>query len=108
MSEDRSQARLRAKNVPILDSFEFAGVNVVPARVDFDVWWNANGPGQALGDGEAVPDTNPAAFRGRFRPARSTGRFSGSELGFRFRSNPGASSDEGYAEIGTEKNGSFL
>jgi hypothetical protein len=37
------------------------------------------------------------------------GSFSGSELGFRFRSNPGASSDpQGYAEIGTERNGSFL
>ena len=42
-------------------------------------------------------------------PARSTGQFSGAELGFSFVSKRGASTDPlGYAQIGTERNGVFL
>lgn len=89
------------------DSFQFAGANVSPATVDFRVRWDAVGPAEDLGSGAPDP-VDPGAFLGRFRPARAVGRFSGSELGFRFHSNPGASSDQGYAEIGTERNGSFL
>jgi hypothetical protein len=100
--------RLRARGVPVIDSFQFGGANVFPATVDFDVRWDAVGPAEELGKGEGVDPTDPAAFLGRFAPARSVGRFSGSQLGFRFRSNPGASSDQGYAQIGTERNGSFL
>jgi hypothetical protein len=55
-----------------------------------------------------VPATDPAAFLGMFAPARSTGQFSGAELGFSFVSKRGASSDLGYAQIGTERNGVFL
>lgn len=86
----------------------FTGANVFPSTVDFDVRWDAVGPFEDLGKGEEVDPTDPAAFLGRFAPARAVGRFSGSELGFRFQSDPGASSDRGYAQIGTERNGSFL
>jgi hypothetical protein len=34
--------------------------------------------------------------------------FSGAELGFSFVTKRGASSDLGYAQIGTERNGVFL
>lgn len=81
---------------------------MIPATVDLDVRWDAVGPPEDLGSGKEVDPTDPAAFLGRFAPARAIGRFSASEIAFRFRSDPGASSDRGYAEIGTERNGSFL
>ncbi|MGH2547174.1 MAG: hypothetical protein ACRDHJ_09900 [Actinomycetota bacterium] len=92
----------------MIDSFQFGSPNVIPATVDLAVRWDAVGPAEDLGSGGGVDPSDPAAFLGRFSPARAVGRFSGSELGFRFRSNPGGSSDQGYAEIGTERNGSFL
>jgi hypothetical protein len=55
-----------------------------------------------------VPVTDPAAFLGRFPEARATGSFSGSEVGFSFRSNPGADTDGTSAEFGPERNGVFL
>ena len=98
-----------AKDVPVIDTFQFAGAFLVPATVSFLIKWEATGPSPKLGSGKAVRPKNPAAFRGTFAPARSTGRFSGAELGFSFVSKPGASSEErGYAEIGTERNGVFL
>lgn len=44
---------------------------------------------------------------GRFAIGRSTAAFEGSEFGFSFRSDPGASSDRGWAELGRERNGVF-
>jgi hypothetical protein len=97
-----------AKDVPVIDTFEFGGSFLVPATVSFLVEWEATGPSQNLGSGKAVGPKNPAAFRGTFARARSTGRFSGAELGFSFVSMPDANSERGYAEIGTERNGVFL
>lgn len=108
MSRRGTQVRLRARDVPIIDTFQFAGVNSLPATVDFGVEWDAVGPAEDLGSGAEVDPTDPAAFLGTFSPARATGNFSGSAMGFRFTSTPGASSDLGYAEFGTERNGSFL
>ena len=108
MNDERTEARLRAEEVPVIDSFQFAGANVVPATVEIDVSWEATGPVERLGSGNGVGPTDPAAFRGHFAPARAVGRFSGSGPAFRFSSNGGASSDDGYAEIGAERNGSFL
>ena len=98
-----------AKDVPVIDTFQYAGTFLVPATVSFEVEWEATGPPKKLGSGNAVPPTDPAAFLGTFASARSTGRFSGAELGFSFVSKPGASSERGgYAEIGKERNGVFL
>ena len=108
MSRDGKRARLRAKDLPVIDTFQFANPFLVPSTVSFKVEWEATGPPEELGSGNAVPPTDPAAFLGTFAPARSTGQFSGTELGFSFASKPGASSDLGYAEIGTERNGVFL
>ena len=108
MSRDGRRALLAAKDVPVIDTFQFAGPFLVPATVSFEVKWEATGPPKKLGSGKAVRPKDPAAFRGTFAPARSTGRFSGAELGFSFVSKPGASSERGYAEIGTERNGVFL
>ena len=109
MSRDGRRALLAAKDVPVIDTFQYAGPFLVPATVSFEVKWEATGPPKKLGSGKAVGPKNPAAFRGTFARARSTGRFSGAELGFSFVSKPGASSERGgYAEIGTERNGVFL
>ena len=108
MSRDGRRALLAAKDVPVIDTFQFANPFLVPATVSFRVKWEATGPPEELGSGNAVPPTDPAAFLGTFAPARSTGRFSGAELGFSFVSKPGANTERGYAELGTERNGVFL
>ena len=108
MSRDGRRAVVAAKDVPVIDTFQFAGTFLVPATVSFLVEWEATGPSHKRGSGKAVRPKNPAAFRGTFAPARSTGRFSGSELGFSFESKPGANTERTYAEIGTERNGDFL
>lgn len=103
---DDGVGRLRARRVPIIDTFQFAGVNSTPSTVDIDVTWRKTGPFEQHGDGDAVPAADPAAFLGRFARARATGRFEGSGLGFAFEAT--GNSDAGYAEIGVERNGSFL
>jgi hypothetical protein len=108
VSHDGRRARLRARRVSVIDSFQFGGPISVPATVNLDVTWEATGDRQPRGGGSAVPPTDPAAFLARFATARSTASLSGSELGFSFRSNPGASTDRGFAEMGTERNGVFL
>ena len=108
MSRNGRRAIVEVKDVPVIDTFQFANAFLVPSTVSFKIEWEATGPPEPLGSGNAVPPTDPAAFLGTFAPARSTGRFSGVELGFSFASKRGASTDLGYAEFGTERNGVFL
>ena len=108
MSRNGRRASVEVKDVPVIDTFQFANAFLVPSTVSFKIEWEATGPPEQLGSGNAVPPTDPAAFLGTFAPARSTGQFSGAELGFSFASKGGASTDFGYAEIGTERNGVFL
>ena len=103
------RAVLHVRNLPVIDTFQFFGPSDTPALLDINVEWEATGPPEELGSGNMVPATDPAAFLGTFAPARSTGQFSGAELGFSFASKRGASTDPlGYAQIGTERNGVFL
>lgn len=108
MSGNGRRAIVDARDVPVIDTFQFGGAFLVPSTVSFRIEWEATGPPQPLGSGNTVPPTDPAAFLGDFAPARSTGRFSGAELGFSFESKPGVSTDLGYAQFGTERNGVFL
>jgi hypothetical protein len=108
VSRDGRQATLRAQNVAVVDSFQFLGPVNVPASVSFSIRWEASGDFQRRGRGSVVAPTDRAAFLGSLADARSTGSFSGTELGFSFRSNPGVSTDRGYAELGTHRNGVFL
>jgi hypothetical protein len=108
VSRNGRSVALRIEDTSVLDSFQFGGPISVPATISLTVRWEATGEPQPRGKGSAVPATDPAAFTARFAAARSTASFSGSELGFRFRSNPGVSTDRGYAEIGPERNGTFL
>ncbi len=99
-------ARLHARGVPQVDTFVFAGSNHVSATVELEVRWEAIGPVADLGSGDSVPADDPAAFSGRFAPARATAEIEGLELGFAFEGE--ATSDLGYAQLGVERNGVFL
>ena len=92
----------------VIDTFQFANTFQVPATVSFKIEWEAIGPSMQLGLGNTVPPTDPAAFLAIVARARSTGHFSGAELGFSFVSKGRATTDLGYAQIGTERNGMFL
>jgi hypothetical protein len=112
MTGNGKQAHLHARGVPLIESYALFGtpspLGTVsnPATVDLEVDWRATGPAVPRGSGPAGPPAE--AFLGSFAPARATGTFSGSELGFEFTTNGRASSDGAYAEIGSERNGSFL
>jgi hypothetical protein len=108
VSPDRRHAVLHLRDLPLIDTFTFLGPHDTPAVLDMAIEWEALEDPIALGSGATVPPTDPAAFLGSFARARSTAYFAGHQLGFSFKSDPGVSSDDGYAEIGTERNGVFL
>jgi len=108
VSGRQRRARLHLSDFPLIDQFTFLGPNDTPAVLSMTIEWEALEDRVALGSGDEVPLTDPAAFRGRFAKARSTAHFSGRQLGFSFESDPGVSTDKGYAEIGRERNGIFL
>jgi hypothetical protein len=108
VSQDGRRATLEAHRLAVIDSFQFFGPNTVPATVSFRISWEATGSRQVRGRGREVPPTHPAAFLGSLLNARSDGWFSGSEIGFRFWSEPGADTDGTFAELGFERNGTFL
>jgi hypothetical protein len=106
---DNRGAVLQVKNLPVIDTFQFFGPHSTPALVDFRAVWEATGPAVSRGSGDAVPPTDPAAFVGEIAPAVSRLRCSGDELGFEFKSKRGATTAAGgWAQIGTERNGSFI
>jgi hypothetical protein len=107
VSHDGRRATLEARNLPVVDSFQFGGPFMVPAEVSFHITWEATGAPQLRGKGATVPPTDPAAFLGRFARARSKASFQGSALGFSFRSES-ATTDGGYASMGPERNGEAL
>jgi hypothetical protein len=106
VSHGGRRATLDARDVCVLDSFQFLGPTIVPATVSFKVRWEATGPREIRGKGPAVPATDPAAFLGRFVEAKATGSFSGSEVGFSFTGR--GDTDGTFAELGPERNGVFL
>jgi hypothetical protein len=105
----QKRARLHLRDLPLIDTFTFFGPSDTPAVLNMTIEWDALEDPVDLGSGAAVAATDPAAFLGSLARARSTAHFSARQLGFSFRSDPGASSESGgYAEIGTERNGVFL
>jgi hypothetical protein len=107
-SRDGRYATLDVKRIEVIDGFTFGSPTGTPAAVSLRVQWTATGPIVERGRSGAVPATDPAAFRGEFAVARSTATISGSGFGFSFRTNAGVSTDGTFAEIGRERNGSFL
>jgi hypothetical protein len=108
VSHDLRHAVLHLRDLPLIDTFTFFGPSDTPAVLSMAIEWEALAEPVALGSGAAVPPSDPAAFLGSFAKARSTAHFWGRQLGFSFKSDPGVSSDAGYAELGTERNGVFL
>jgi hypothetical protein len=108
ISHDGRRLVLDAEDIGVIDSFQFFGANSTPATLSMHVEWRATGPFMDRGKGNGVPPTDPAAFSARFAVARSTAAFTGSEFGFSFRSNPGVSTDRGFAEMGRARNGVFV
>jgi hypothetical protein len=97
------------KNLPVIDTFQFFGPNDTPALVDFRAEWEASGPAVPRGSGDTVPPTDATAFLGKIAPAVSMLSCRGKELGFEFKADRGASSARGgWAQIGRERNGSFI
>jgi hypothetical protein len=107
VSRNRRRAVLEVHDIPVLDSFQFGGPNQTPAMVSFRIEWRATGPTTPRGKGATVPADDQGAFLGDLAVARSTGSFSGSEFGFAFSSDE-ATTDRGYAQLGTVRNGTFL
>jgi hypothetical protein len=108
VSANMKTATLHMEDVSLIDSFVFLGENSVPATVSFDITWTGVGARHHFKPGSDDP-TDPTNFDGKFRFGVATGTFSGSNSdGFSFTSDPGASSEGVFAEIGTESNGSFI
>lgn len=102
-----SRARLNVANLPMPDTFQFANNVSVAAQISVDVTWRATSDRVRRGFGDAVPPDDFGAFLGDFAEASCTGRASGAETGFSFRT--GTLSEDGFfAELGPERNGSFL
>jgi hypothetical protein len=107
ISDDGRHVRIHASNVASIDTLELGGSAAIPARVTWSMEWHATGSFAPLGRGKRAHAKDPDAFTGNFAPAFASGTFAGSELGFSFKSNPGANTTRGFAEVGFEKNGSF-
>ena len=70
-----------AKDVPVIDTFQFAGTFLVPATVSFLVKWEATGPQKKLGSGKAVRAEEPCGLPRHIR----TGPFHRTVFGRRTR-----------------------
>jgi hypothetical protein len=108
VSHDGRKAILDVEDLEVIDSFTFGSGIGTPTSLSYHIEWRATGPFVDRGKGTAVAPTDPAAFLARFAVARSIAEFDASEFGFGFRSDPGLSSDRGFAEMGRERNGVFL
>jgi hypothetical protein len=105
VSRDGRRAVLDARDVPVIDSFQFFGPNQIAATASFRIEWRAIGPFEERGEGRSVPETDIAAFSGDIARAASRITATGEEWGFEFRSQ--GDTDGGYAQIGRTRNGIF-
>lgn len=108
VSDDGRRAVLDVEDIQVIENYRVFGPNSTPAALSFHIEWQATDPFVDRGKDGMVPPTDPAAFLARFAVARSTAEFEVSEFGFSFRSDPGVSTDQGFAEMGRERNGFFL
>ena len=111
LSTPISDIVLEVENLGVIDSFAFgdpAFLEGTPGTVSLRAEWRATGPAVQRGKDSSVPPTDPAAFVGQFAVAESSAVIEASEFGFKFRSNPDVDTTRTFAEIGSERNGSFL
>ena len=110
-TRDDDTATIALTDFPVVDSFQiFSGVEV-SATVTYDLTWTASGRVRHLRPGSSDP-TDPTNLAGAFRFAIATGNFAGTSLtmagGEPFSFEGSGSSEPFWAEMGTERNGSFL
>jgi len=108
LSDGGRRAVLDVEDIQIIESYRLFAPTTTPATLSFHIEWQATGPFVNRGLDATVAPTDPAAFLARFAVARSIAEFEVSEFGFSFRSDPGVSTDRGFAEMGHERNGVFL
>lgn len=116
VNRDLKEATLHIENADAVDDLQrFGGANI-PATVSLDITWTAAGPQHHYKPGSTDP-TDPTNFDGKFRIAVATGTLSGSNAeGFSFTTVGNVSTEKissvlgisGWAEMGIERNGSFL
>jgi hypothetical protein len=102
VSPDGKTATLTVTNLPVFDDLQGGEA----ATLSFTVQWTATGSAHHFSRGSNDPLSRKFFVGDFFLNTTATGSFSGSEQGFSFQSDPGASSV--WAEIGTEKNGSYI
>ncbi len=102
-----TQARLRLRGQPLVDSIAFGEPIGLSARADIDISWRATAPAVERGFGTSVPPEDPGAFEASFADALATGTAKAERIGFSFQTNRMDSSGF-FAEIGREANGAFL
>lgn len=100
-------ATLRLDAQPLVDTVTFGGDLHIASQVDVDVVWRATGEPTARGEGADAEPTSPAAFEGEFAEADSAGAVRGTQTGFSFSSER-LDADAFFAEMGRERNGTFL
>ncbi len=100
-------ARLLLRNLPLVETFEFGGPLAIAAQVDVDVRWQATGDFIERGEGADADPTSRAAFTGNFAEADCTGWVSGVQTGLSFETGK-LTAEDFYAQMGPERNGSFL
>lgn len=97
--------RLRVREIPVVDSTFFLGPGNTFATASFDLTWTASGPVEHFRPLSSDPK-DPTNFAGEFRSAVVAGSFTVFEGDVTFT---GTVSSEGiFAEMGRERNGSFL
>ena len=116
VSDDLKAVTLHVADATVVDTRQRFGDANVPATISLDVTWTSAGPPHHHTPGSTDP-MDPTNFDGKFRIAQAAGTVSGSNAeGFSFRtvgtiSSAGVSSVlgiPGWAEMGIERNGSFL
>lgn len=102
---DGDTARLRVREIPVVDNTFFLGPGNTFATASFDLTWTASGPVEHFRPLSSDPK-DPTNFAGEFRAAVVAGSFTVFEGDVTFT---GTASSEGiFAEMGRERNGSFL
>ena len=107
MSHGGRFAKLKIRDLCLVETFEFGGPFCFPGRINCDVVWKATSDRVERGFGDTVPPGDFGAFKGRFADARCIAKASAREIGFAFKTGK-LDSDGFYASIGPEKNGVFL
>lgn len=103
----RRRAGFRVRDLALVETFQFAGANAVPAQASLELSWRRTSAEQSRGSGASVDPSAPDAFEGSFADALCTGSVAAERLGFSFEAT-NLTSEAFYASIGTERNGVFL